>query len=95
MMPYLIAALERIGRLNLVTLLLLWLGLASVMLEAANAIHGLDTVLLLGVLSVALICGGAAASTRVRAVKALPLLLALGLAGVYVTWLGGRIRRHA
>jgi len=80
MTHYLSAALGRIGWWRVAALLLLWLGLVSVMLEAAVSVPRLDTLLLLGVLTVSLICGVVAAHTPLRPAKALSLLLLLGLA---------------
>src|SRR5258708_5272236 len=77
--------LRRIGGRTLVALLLLWLGLASVMLEAAGFVPRLDTLLLLAVLSAALICGGVVAHTCLRPAKALPLLMLLGQAVTALT----------
>ena len=71
--------LARLGWRRIIAGLLLWIGLASAVLEVAGVVHGLDSTLLLGELSAALICGGAAAKTRLRQRTALALLALLGL----------------
>jgi transglutaminase-like putative cysteine protease len=73
-------ALRRLGWHSALALLLLWLGLASVLLEVADAVRGLDVWLLLSTLTVALLCGWGLANTHLRPARALAILLLLGLA---------------
>jgi transglutaminase-like putative cysteine protease len=73
------AALARIGWRSIATLGLLCVGLASVVLETADAFRGLDVWLLIWVLVLSLIYGWAVACTRLQQARALAILLLTGL----------------